>query len=97
MEFFNSVKDFQIKNDDFSTVMILRNDSKKTLSLNEDLQENEEYDGTTNHVIFTRIYKMTLKCKFDQHNYPFDYQMCSIMVISISSYYTDSYHKPEKT
>jgi len=52
--------------------------------MNDELQENLEYNGTTNSLIFFRNYKMLLICEFEQHNYPFDYQICPITVIYLT-------------
>jgi len=51
--------------------------------LNEKLQEDEQYDGADNGIIYSRVYKMKLLCKFEQHNYPFDSQTCFIKVFII--------------
>jgi len=78
--FDNSVKDFQIKNDDFSSLMVDQN-KNATKELNIYLQEDERYNGSENNLIYSRTYQIKLMCEFEQHNYPFDHQICKIKVI----------------
>jgi len=80
--FANSIKDQQIKNDHL-TILKINQNGTGVLSINEELQENLEFNGTTNHLIFLRSYTMTLICNFEQHYYPFDYQICYIKVTLI--------------
>jgi hypothetical protein len=77
--FDNSVKDSQVKNDDFA---VLKIDQKANgfLKVNDELQENLEYNGTLNNLQFSRSYKLSLLCDFELHFYPFDTQTCSIKV-----------------
>ena len=77
--FENSIKESHIKNDEFAVIRIHQM-SEGVLSWNDELQENLEYNGTSNNLVFTRSYKMSLKCEFDQKEYPFDFQECSIKV-----------------
>ena len=81
--FDNSIKELHVKNDEFAILRVNRNGTGY-YSINDELQENLKYNGTTNNLIFSRNYKMNLICEFEQHNYPFDYQICPITVI----YYT---------
>jgi hypothetical protein len=85
--FDNSIKDLQIKNDHFAILEINQNGTG-ILSFNKDnLKENLEFNGSSNNMMFSRSYKMSLICNFEQHNYPFDYQKCFIEV-KISTNYT---------
>jgi hypothetical protein len=77
--FDNSIEDFQIMNDAFSSLMINQT-GNSTTSLNSQLQEDERYDGTDNNLVYFRSYKMKLLCNFEQHFYPFDTQTCYIKV-----------------
>jgi hypothetical protein len=77
--FDNSIIDFHIQNDDFAVVRIHQM-SAGVSSWNDELQENLEYNGTSNNLVFSRSYKLSLKCEFDQKEYPFDFQDCSIKV-----------------
>ena len=51
-----------------------------TLWMNEELQENELYNGSANNLILSRTYKINLQCQFELQNYPFDFQKCFILV-----------------
>jgi hypothetical protein len=77
--FDNSIKDFQIKNDGFSTLTINQTGNATTV-LNLDLQEDQKYNGTDNNLIYSRCYKMNLLCDFELRFYPFDAQKCTIQV-----------------
>ncbi len=77
--FDNSIKQSHIKNDEFAILKINQNGSA-IHNINHNLQENLEYNGTTNNLIFLRNYKMNLICEFELQNYPFDYQTCPIEV-----------------
>jgi hypothetical protein len=77
--FDNSVEDVQISNDPFSS-LIVNSTGNFTIILNENLQEDEQYDGSDNGIVYSREYKMELLCEFEQHTYPFDTQTCHIKV-----------------
>ncbi len=78
--FDNSIKDIQIRNDDFVILKINQNGAGNLSFYKDNLKENLEFDGLSNSLIFSRSYKMSLICNFEQHNYPFDYQKCFIEV-----------------
>ena len=84
--FENSVKEKLVENDKFSTLTVLQNGTglQKT---NEHLQENMEYKGSENFLIFSRTYLMDFGCEFELHSYPFDTQTCTIKVITFQSFY----------
>jgi hypothetical protein len=77
--FDNSVEDVQISNDPFSS-LIVSNTGNSTITINKNLQENKEYDGSDNGITYSRVYKMKLLCIFEQQKYPFDLQTCFIKV-----------------
>jgi hypothetical protein len=77
--FDNSVEEHLIENDHFSSLTVQQS-SLGIHRLNEFLQENMEFKGSENFLIYSRTYKMNLVCVFEQHNYPFDIQTCSIEV-----------------
>jgi hypothetical protein len=79
--FDNSPNDGYIKNDALSS-LIVKKEGQTTLKLNQNLQENEESSGDSNPLEYARNYELELGCDFQLHNYPFDSQMCSIMVIN---------------
>jgi hypothetical protein len=84
--FGNSIKDIQIKNDDFAILEINQNGTG-ILNFNKDnLKENLEFDGLSNNLMFSRSYKMSLICNFEQQNYPFDFQKCFIEVKTSTKY-----------
>ena len=82
--FDNSVKDTQVKNDEFAVLQINQK-SNGFLQVNDELQENLEYNGTLNNLRFSRSYKLSLLCDFELHYYPFDSQVCSIKVSHLLS------------
>ncbi len=77
--FDNSVEVKHVLNDEFSSISI-QQDFPGIKDVNEFLQENIEYKGSENYLVYSRTYKMELSCEFEQHNYPFDIQTCSIKV-----------------
>jgi hypothetical protein len=77
--FDNSVEEKRVEKDHFSTLTVQQS-GPGNHRLNEFLQENMEFKGSENFLIFSRTYKMDLVCEFEQHNYPFDIQTCSIKV-----------------
>jgi hypothetical protein len=77
--FDNSVKEMLVKNDEFSALTILLNGTGLQ-ETNEYLQENIQYKGSENFLRYSRTYMMDLSCEFEEHNYPFDSQTCSIKV-----------------
>ena len=77
--FDNSVEEKHVVNDEFSS-MAIHQDTPGIKTVNEYLQENIKYMGFENYLTYFRIYKMDLVCEFEQHNYPFDIQTCSIKV-----------------
>jgi len=50
-----------------------------TLDPNE-VEENEEFDGSQNPFVFERFYDLSLRCSFEFIKYPFDHQSCFIDV-----------------
>jgi hypothetical protein len=77
--FDNSVEENRIENDHFSS-LIVQQSGPGIHKLNQVLQENMDFVGSENFLIYSRTYKMDLVCEFEQHNYPFDIQTCSIKV-----------------
>ncbi len=77
--FANSIKEKLVENDKFSILAIEQNGTgvQKT---DKYLQENMQYKGSENAVIYSRTYTMDLGCEFEQHSFPFDSQNCSIQV-----------------
>jgi hypothetical protein len=77
--FDNSVEDVQISNDPFSS-LIVNDTGNSTIIFNGNLQEDKQYDGSDNGIMYSRVYKMKLLCSFEQQKYPFDSQTCFIKV-----------------
>ena len=84
--FENSPFDAYIKNDALSSLIVHR-ESPTTLVLNSNLQENEESSGNLNSLEYARKFELELGCDFELHKYPFDTQMCSIVVILFFSFH----------
>ena len=77
--FSNSLPEIYIKNDEDSYLMV-RQESLSRLNGNNNLQENELFDGTQNPFIFEHFFDLKLRCNFEFSNYPFDEQICYILV-----------------
>jgi hypothetical protein len=77
--FDNSVKEAYIKNDQLSSLTIMKRGfgSKK---LNLYMQEDFWYNGAENSLVYSRNFKMDFECEFEQLYFPFDTQICSIQV-----------------
>jgi hypothetical protein len=80
--FDNSIGENLVENDHFSSLSVQQS-SLGLHILNEFLQEDIQYLGFENYLIYSRTYKMDLVCEFDQHNFPFDTQTCSIKVSKV--------------
>jgi hypothetical protein len=77
--FDNSVEEHLVENDHFASLTVEQNGHGIQI-LNEFLQEEIQFKGSENFLIFSRTYKMDLVCEFEEHIYPFDVQTCSIKV-----------------
>jgi hypothetical protein len=77
--FDNSVEENLVENDHFSS-LALKQSSPGIHRLNEFLQEEVQFKGSENFLIYLRTYKMDLFCEFEERIYPFDIQTCSIKV-----------------
>ena len=77
--FDNSVEEHLVENDRFASLTVEQNGLGIQI-LNEFLQEEIQFKGSENFLIFSRTYKMDLVCEFEEHIYPFDIQTCSIKV-----------------
>jgi len=77
--FDNSQKDAYIKNDALSSLSV-KLVGLPELKINSDLQENEEFSGSTNPLVYARNFELILNCEFELHYYPFDTQQCYIVV-----------------
>lgn len=79
LAFDNCVKDYFVKMDDLASLTVKRN-ANSSISLNENLQEEHKFDGISNDLVYTRVYKLKFACDFELHDYPFDRQTCFIIV-----------------
>jgi hypothetical protein len=77
--FDNSVKEAYIKNDELSSLTIMKR-GLGSQKLNSFLQEDFWYNGAENSLVYSRNYKMDFECEFNQLYFPFDTQTCSIQV-----------------
>ena len=78
--FSNSVGDLQIKNDEFAYLMVQRTEMAAKVKSIVELHEDEYFLGSGCPLELSRIYDLELHCQFQLINYPFDYQLCLIIV-----------------
>jgi hypothetical protein len=81
--FDNSVKEAYIKNDQLSSLTIMKR-GLGSQKLNSYMQEDFWYNGAENSLVYSRNYKMDFECEFEQLYFPFDTQTCSIQVNTYS-------------
>ena len=48
-----------------------------------ELQEENQFLGEANDLVYDRVYKLNFFCDFELHYYPFDKQKCPVMVSNI--------------
>jgi hypothetical protein len=77
--FSNSLPEVHIENDAYSYLMV-KQESAPRLDKISNLEENELFDGSKNPFIFKRYYDLKLRCNFEFSSYPFDQQVCYILV-----------------
>jgi len=77
--FSNSLPEVRIENDASSYLMV-KQESSARLDKNNNLQENELFDGSQNPFIYKRYFDLNLRCNFQFSSYPFDEQVCNILV-----------------
>jgi hypothetical protein len=76
-----------VKNDEFSSLSVKQKGYPQLQTelflaqVTKDFVENEIFTGSDNSLVFTRNYELRLACEFALQFYPFDTQMCSIVVI----------------
>jgi hypothetical protein len=83
--FENSLRDAFIQIDDLSSLKVMR-EGQPRLSLNQYLQENEEFLGANNPLVYSRNYDLPLWCEFELHYFPFDHQQCYLTVSYLKLY-----------
>ena len=79
LTFSNCVDEASLQFDDLSSVISQRK-GEATLNSQEEIQENEIFDGDVNPLVYNRTYELDLECNFKLEKYPFDYQSCFINV-----------------
>ena len=79
--FTNSQPEFRLDMDANSFLMVIKEGPPSYDEIN-DLQENEEYTGSDNPIVYERFIDLNLRCTFEFSKYPFDQQTCSILVSS---------------
>ena len=77
--FTNSIPEIQMDNDDTAVVTINR-EGLPIFKANNDLQENELFKGEENPIVLERYVDLNLRCNFEFSKYPFDQQLCNILV-----------------
>jgi hypothetical protein len=50
------------------------------ISKQEEIYEDEIFQGDSNPFVYKRSYELDLECNFGIQNYPFDYEECFIEV-----------------
>ncbi len=68
-------------NDDKAFVSIARKGDSK-LSPNTELHNYRIYKGSENPITITRSYSKNFICEFDMASYPFDTQVCSVIIVT---------------
>ena len=77
--FSNSLPEVQLLNDDLSFLMV-RQESQATLNSENEIIENQIYDGDLNPIIYEKSLDLNLRCNYEFSTYPFDLQCCNIQV-----------------
>ena len=54
--------------------------SSPTLNTNDQIQENEIFEGATNPFIYQRYFDLEVRCNYKFFDYPFDQQECQVSV-----------------
>ena len=80
MVFFNTNDKEESINDDKLFAAIER---KGTYQLNSftDLMISHTYKGEENPIVISRVYSTSFLCEFNMANYPFDTQICSMILV----------------
>ncbi len=79
--FYNTNDKEESLNDDKAFVSIARKGQSK-LSPNSDLHKYQIFKGSDNPITITRSYSKNFICEFDMAYYPFDTQVCSIIIVT---------------
>ncbi len=77
--FSNCATETSLKFDEFSSVVVKRNQTPM-ISKQEEIYEDEIFQGDSNPFVYKRSYELDLECNFGIQNYPFDYEECFIEV-----------------
>ena len=77
--FSNSLPEVQLLNDDLSFLMV-RQESQATLNSENEIIENQIYDGDLNPIVYEKSLDLNLRCNYEFYTYPFDLQCCNIQV-----------------
>ena len=54
--------------------------SSPTLNTNDQIQENEIFEGATNPFVYQRYFDLEVRCNYKFSDYPFDKQECQVIV-----------------
>ena len=73
-----------IENDEMS-ILFAQPKAEPETKFNFDLNEYQEFKGSSNPIIYENTYMMKVGCELELHYYPFDTQKCYIVVGFISS------------
>ena len=83
--FTNSLPEIQIQNDDTAVVTVTKEGSPILNENNELFAENEIFKGEENPIVLERYIDLDLRCNFEFSKYPFDQQLCSVLVSLLKS------------
>jgi hypothetical protein len=84
--FTNSQPEFRLEMDSSSFLMVIK-EGLPAYDEIDDLQENEQYTGSENPIVYEKFIDLNLRCSFEFSKYPFDQQTCSILVSYVLYYY----------
>ncbi len=84
--FTNSQPEFRLEMDPNSFLMVIK-EGLPAYDEIDDLQENEQYTGSENPIVYEKFIDLNLRCSFEFSKYPFDQQTCSILVSYVLYYY----------
>ena len=77
--FKNTEKNYESKIDEKSIILVKRHGNRSLSSMKE-IEEIAYYKGSENSLLYSRDFYHRFQCHFDLHDYPFDTQVCSILM-----------------
>ena len=77
--FKNTEKNYESKIDEKSIILVKKQGNKSLAPIHE-IEEIAYYKGSENSLLYSRDFYHRFQCHFDLHDYPFDTQVCSILM-----------------